>query len=58
MNTKIVTRRGEEIDLNYKLLKMDGDWKMYDVVIENISIVIIIALSLAAFSQIFICGGA
>ena len=39
VNTKIVTRRGEEIALNYKLHKMDGDWKVYDVVIENISMV-------------------
>ena len=45
VNTKIVTRRGEEIALNYKLHKMDGDWKVYDVVIENISMVNNLSLS-------------
>lgn len=39
VDTKIVPKGGEEIALNYKLHKMDGDWKVYDVVIENISMV-------------------
>jgi phospholipid transport system substrate-binding protein len=39
VDTKIVTKGGEEIVLNYKLHKMDGDWKVYDIVIENISMV-------------------
>lgn len=37
--TKIVTDKGEEIAVNYRLHKTDGDWKVYDVVIENVSLV-------------------
>ena len=39
MDTQLVTQRGEEIAVNYKLHKVDGDWMVYDVVIENISLV-------------------
>lgn len=39
VNTKLITKRGEEIPVDYKLHKVDGDWKVYDVVIENISLV-------------------
>jgi phospholipid transport system substrate-binding protein len=39
VNTKIVTKKGEEIAVNYKLRSDGGDWKVYDVVIEDISIV-------------------
>jgi phospholipid transport system substrate-binding protein len=39
VNTKIVTKKGEEIAVNYKLRSNGGDWKVYDVVIEDISIV-------------------
>ncbi len=39
VDTKIVTNKGEEFTVNYKLHACDGDWKAYDVVIENVSIV-------------------
>lgn len=39
VDTKIVNKQGEEIALNYKLHRVDGDWKVYDVVIENVSLV-------------------
>jgi phospholipid transport system substrate-binding protein len=39
VNTKIVTKKGEEVAVNYKLRDDAGDWKVYDVVIEDISIV-------------------
>lgn len=39
VDTKIVTERGEEFAINYKLHLRDGDWKVYDVMIENVSIV-------------------
>jgi phospholipid transport system substrate-binding protein len=39
VDTKIVTKKGEEISVNYKLRSAAGDWKVYDVIIENISIV-------------------
>ena len=39
VDTKIVTQKGEEFAINYKLHERNGDWKIYDVVIENVSIV-------------------
>lgn len=39
VNTKIVTKKGEEFPVNYKLHQASGSWKVYDVVIENISLV-------------------
>ncbi len=39
VNSKIATKKGEEIAVNYKLQQTGGDWKVYDVVIENISLV-------------------
>jgi phospholipid transport system substrate-binding protein len=39
VDTKIVTKKGEEISVNYKLRSAGNDWKVYDVVIENISLV-------------------
>lgn len=39
VDTKIVTKKGEEIAVSYKLQNASGDWKVYDVVIENISLV-------------------
>lgn len=37
--TKIFTNKGEEFSVHYKLQSADQDWKVYDVVIENISLV-------------------
>jgi len=39
VDTKIVTKKGEQISVNYKLRSAGGDWKVYDVVIENVSLV-------------------
>jgi phospholipid transport system substrate-binding protein len=39
VNSKIVTGRGEEYSLNYKAHLVGGEWKVYDVVAENISLV-------------------
>ena len=39
VDTKLVTKRGEEISIDYKLHKVDGNWTVYDVVVENISLV-------------------
>jgi phospholipid transport system substrate-binding protein len=39
VDTKIVNKKGEEFSVNYRLLPTGNDWKIYDVVIENISIV-------------------
>src|SRR5262249_42717649 len=37
--TKVITPKGEEVAINYKLHNVGGDWKVYDVVVENISLV-------------------
>jgi len=39
VNTKLVDNRGEEFALDYRLHNVNGDWKVFDVVIENISVV-------------------
>jgi len=39
VNSRILTRKGEEYSLNYRLRLVNGDWKVYDVVVENISLV-------------------
>ena len=39
VDTKLISKQGEEILINYKLHNVDGEWKVYDVVIENISLV-------------------
>jgi phospholipid transport system substrate-binding protein len=37
--TKIVDNKGREFSVNYRLHNINGDWKVYDVVIEDISLV-------------------
>jgi phospholipid transport system substrate-binding protein len=37
--TKVQTNKGEEVAINYKLHQVGGDWKVYDVVVEDISLV-------------------
>jgi phospholipid transport system substrate-binding protein len=39
VETRIVPRQGEPIAVNYRLQLSDGQWKVYDVVIENVSLV-------------------
>lgn len=37
--TKVVTKKGEEFSINYNLHLAGGEWKVYDIVIENVSLV-------------------
>lgn len=37
--TLIVTDKGEEYSIGYRLHQAGGEWKVYDVIIENISVV-------------------
>jgi phospholipid transport system substrate-binding protein len=37
--TKVVTKKGEEFSIHYKLHLQNREWKVYDVVVENISLV-------------------
>jgi phospholipid transport system substrate-binding protein len=39
VNTKIVPTKGEPTSVNYQLHLVQGEWKIYDVVVEDISLV-------------------
>jgi len=39
VKTTIVTYKGTEIPVEYRLIKEDGEWKAYDIVIEGVSLV-------------------
>jgi phospholipid transport system substrate-binding protein len=39
VTSKIVTGNGQEFSLGYKTQSVGGEWKVYDVVVENISMV-------------------
>jgi phospholipid transport system substrate-binding protein len=39
VNTKIIPSGGDAISVNYRLKQSDGTWKVYDVIIDQISLV-------------------
>ena len=39
VNTKVISPKGQETSINYKLQLSGDEWKVYDVVVENISLV-------------------
>ena len=39
VDTRIINNKGQEFSFKYRLHNVNGDWKVYDVVIEDISIV-------------------
>jgi phospholipid transport system substrate-binding protein len=39
VETKLVTKKGDELAVDYNLQLVDGEWKVYDVAVENISMV-------------------
>ena len=39
VSSKILTNRGEEVSLNYRAHFVGGEWRVYDVIVENISMV-------------------
>ena len=39
VDTKVISSKGEETLMTYKLHPVDSDWKVFDIVVENISIV-------------------
>jgi len=39
VNTKVLDPKGQQYSLNYRLRAANGDWKIYDVVVEDISLV-------------------
>jgi phospholipid transport system substrate-binding protein len=40
VKTKIVPAKGEPTTVNYQLHLVQGDWKIYDVIVEDISLVV------------------
>ena len=39
MRSKVVTRQGAQIPLDYRLHLLDGRWRIYDVVVRGISFI-------------------
>jgi len=39
VDTKIIDNKGKEFSVNYRLHNGSGNWKVYDVIVENISLV-------------------
>jgi phospholipid transport system substrate-binding protein len=39
VDTKIVDNKGTEFAINYRMHNVGGEWKVYDVIIENVSLV-------------------
>ena len=39
VNSKVLTGKGEEFSINYKAHLINSEWRVYDVVVENISMV-------------------
>jgi phospholipid transport system substrate-binding protein len=37
--TKVISAKGEETSMIYKLHSVESDWKVYDIVVENVSVV-------------------
>jgi phospholipid transport system substrate-binding protein len=37
--TKVISPKGEETSMTYKLHPMESNWKVYDIVVENVSVV-------------------
>lgn len=39
VKSKIVTKKNQEIPIDYKLLQRDGKWAVYDIIIEGVSLI-------------------
>lgn len=40
VKTKLISQKGEPTAISYSLHRIDGEWKIYDVIVEDISIVV------------------
>jgi phospholipid transport system substrate-binding protein len=38
VDTQVVSKNGDQVPVVYMLKRTDGDWKVYDVVVDNVSI--------------------
>ena len=39
MSTKILTKQGQEVPVDYRMLRREDRWLVYDVVIEGVSLI-------------------
>lgn len=39
VDSKVKDNKGTDYSVSYKLLREDGDWRIYDVVVENVSLI-------------------
>jgi phospholipid transport system substrate-binding protein len=39
VRSKVTTRRGSEIPLDYRMHVRDGSWRIYDVVVQGLSFI-------------------
>jgi len=39
VRSKVVTRQGSEIPLDYRLHQRDGNWRIYDVAVQGVSFI-------------------
>ena len=39
MSTRFVTKQGREIPVDYRVISRDGRWRIYDVVVQGVSLV-------------------
>jgi phospholipid transport system substrate-binding protein len=39
VRTKVITKQGKEVPINYRMLRQGDRWLAYDVVVENVSLV-------------------
>ena len=39
VGTRFVTKQSQEIPVDYRLINRDGRWRIYDVVVEGVSLV-------------------
>ena len=39
VNTRIVARQGQEIPIDYRLLNREGRWRVYEVLVEGVSLI-------------------
>jgi len=39
VNTRIVTRRGQEVPIDYRLVNREARWRVYDVQVEGVSLI-------------------
>jgi phospholipid transport system substrate-binding protein len=39
VNTRVVSREGQEVPIDYRLVNRDGRWRVYEVLVEGVSLI-------------------